>query len=100
MVAFGVVGTETNQLSVTRGELRLKLGESTEFSGANGREIVRVTKQDSPLVANELVEVDGAVGSVGVEIGGCGAKTEAERQSVHSKSFGAIELTEQRGQPL
>jgi len=35
MVALGVVGTETNELSVTRGELRLKFGESTELSGTD-----------------------------------------------------------------
>lgn len=37
VVALGIVGTETNELSVACGELRLELGESTELSGTDLR---------------------------------------------------------------
>ena len=41
-------------------------------------------KEDSPLVANEFVEVDRAVGGVGIEIRGSRAQTKANGQSVQS----------------
>jgi hypothetical protein len=42
MVALSVVGTETNELSVTSSELGLELSESTELSSADGGEVVGV----------------------------------------------------------
>lgn len=33
-------------------------------------------EEDDPVVANEVVEVDGAVGGLGVEVGGNAAETE------------------------
>lgn len=37
-------------------------------------------EQDSPAVANEVVERDRAVGGVGLEVGGNGAETETVRK--------------------
>jgi hypothetical protein len=96
---------ETDQLDATSSELGLELGESTELSGANGSEVILnktplayalptavlenlqwcmvthgVGEEDSPAVANVVVELDRTVGGVGLEVGGSRAETEAERQ--------------------
>lgn len=80
------VGGETDQLDAALGELRLELGERTELGGADGSEIFRVREEDDPVVADELVEVDGAVGGFGVEVGGDGA--EAETAARHCQYAG------------
>lgn len=77
VVRFNVVGTQTDELDTTRGELGLKLGEGTELGGADGSEIIGVGEEDGPLVADEVVEVDGTVGGLGVEVRGSRAQTEA-----------------------
>jgi hypothetical protein len=37
-----------------------------------------VGEEDGPAVANVIVELDGTVGGVGLEVGGSGAETKAE----------------------
>ena len=64
------VGRETDQLDTTLCELGLKLCEGTELGGADGCVIFWVGEENNPLVADELMEVDGAVGSLGLEVGG------------------------------
>lgn len=77
MVGLDAVGTQTNELNSTLGELGLKLGEGTELGGANGGEVIGVGEEDGPLVADEVVEVNGTVGGLGVEVRGSRAQTEA-----------------------
>jgi hypothetical protein len=72
---------QANELDTTSSELGLELGESTELSGTDGSEVIGVGEEDGPLVADELVEVDRAVGGVGIEVRGSRAQTEANRQS-------------------
>lgn len=78
-VALNGVCRETNQLNTTLCELWLKLGESTKLSGADWGVILWVREQNNPLVANELMEVDWASGSLGLKVGGNGAQTAEER---------------------
>jgi hypothetical protein len=66
-MAVDSVGRKTNELDTTLGELGLELSEGTELGGADGGVVLRVREQDHPLVADELVEVDGtAIVSVSV----------------------------------
>ena len=81
-VGLDGVGGKTDQLDTTLGELRLKLCESAELGGADGSIIFGVGQQDNPSVANELVEIDGALSCLGLEVGGDRSETEAiERRS-------------------
>lgn len=77
LVAAERVGRETDQLDAALGELGLELGESTELSGADGSVVLGVGEQDDPVVANELMEVNGASGGVGLEVGSSGSQAEA-----------------------
>lgn len=78
MAAQGV-GGQTNQLGAALGELRLELGESAEFGGADRGVVLGVGEEDNPLVTNPLVEVDRASGGVGLEVGGHGSEAETGR---------------------
>lgn len=73
MAAEGV-GGQTNQLNTALGELGLKLGESTELGSADRGEVLRVGEEHDPVAADELVEVDGTVGGIGLEVGGNSAE--------------------------
>jgi hypothetical protein len=77
VVGLDAVGTQTDELNTTLGELGLKLGEGTELGGADGGEVIGVGEEDSPLVTDEVVEVDGTGGGLGVEVRGNRAQTEA-----------------------
>ena len=61
VVGLDVVGTQTDELDTTLGELRLELGESAELGGANGGKVIRVGEENGPLVTQEGVEVDGTI---------------------------------------
>ena len=76
------VGRETNQLGTTLGELGLKLGEGAELGGADRGVVLGVGEEDDPVVTDELMEVDRAVGGVGLEVGGNSAQTETTCLSV------------------
>lgn len=62
---------KTNHLHVALLELILELGKGTQLRGANGREVSRVREQNGPAVADELVEVNVAVGRLRIEVGSC-----------------------------
>lgn len=74
---FDSVGRKTDQLCTTLGELGLELCESTELGGADRSIIIGVREDDTPFVANKLMEVDLAVGCLSLEVGGSGSQTEA-----------------------
>lgn len=67
MALDGVCG-ETNELDAALGELGLELGESAQLGGADGGVVLGVGEEDNPVVANELVEVDGTSGGLGLEV--------------------------------
>jgi hypothetical protein len=71
----GVRG-EADELCAAAGELRLELGERAELSCADGGVVFRVGEQNDPVVADELVEVDGTLRRLGLEVGGLAAQTE------------------------
>lgn len=79
VVAIDRVGRKPNHLDAPLGELGLQLGKGAELGGAHGGVVLRVREEDDPLVADELVEVDGAGRGVGLEVGGLGAEAEARR---------------------
>lgn len=74
LMAAKSVGRQTDQLDTALGELGLKLGEGTELGGADGGVILRVGEENDPFIANKLVEVDGAVGGVSLEVRGDSAE--------------------------
>lgn len=76
VVGLNAVSAQADELDTTGSELGLKLGESTELGGADRGEVIGVGEDDGPLVADELVEVDGTVGGLSIEIRGSGAQTE------------------------
>lgn len=76
---FDGVGRQTDQLDTALGEFGLELGESSELSGADWSVILGVREEDDPAVADELMEVDGAFGSVSLEVGRDGTQSEAVR---------------------
>lgn len=76
VVGLDMVGAQANELDTASSELGLELGKGTELGGTDGGEVIGVGEEDGPLVTNELVEVDGTVGGVGIEVGGSRAQTE------------------------
>lgn len=75
------VGRKTNQLHAALGELWLQLGESTELGGADRSIIFGVRKENDPVVPNELMEVNGASGGLGLEVGRDRAKSKSDTES-------------------
>lgn len=71
------VGRETDQLDAALLELGLKAGHLAELGGADGSVVLGVGEEDDPAVANELVEVNGTLGGVSLEVGGNRAQAEA-----------------------
>lgn len=80
VVGFDTVGTEANQLNTTCGELGLQLGEGTELGGTDGSKVIGVGEEDSPLVTDKVMEVNGTVGGIGIEVRGNGAQTKTRRR--------------------
>ena len=71
------VGTQADQLDVALREFGLELREGAQLGRADRGVVFRVREEDDPGVADEFVEVDGAVGGVGLEIGRGRAEAEA-----------------------
>lgn len=68
---------QADELDIALRELRLELGEGAELSGASRGEVVGVGEEYAVRVANELVEVDLALGGDGLEVGRLRAETKA-----------------------
>ncbi|KAH3660715.1 hypothetical protein OGATHE_005047 [Ogataea polymorpha] len=68
LVRVGTVSRQTNELHTPLGELWLQFGKSTKLGGADWGEVVWVREQNSPRVANVLVERNWAVRGVGREV--------------------------------
>lgn len=76
IVAVDGVCGESDELCAALGELGLELRECAQLGGADGCVVLRMREEDHPLVADELVEVDGALGGLGLEVRGGAAQTE------------------------
>jgi len=76
-MALDGVGRQANQLDASSSELWLELCESTEFGGADWSVVLGVGEENDPVVANELVEVDGTCRRLCFEVGGNGAESKA-----------------------
>lgn len=68
-MAVDGVGRQSDQLHSSSREFWLKFCESAKLSGADRCEVFWVGEQDYPFVANELVEVDGTLSGLGIEVG-------------------------------
>ncbi len=64
-----VVDGQADQLGIALVELRLAGREGSELGGAHRGEVLGVGEEDAPAVPEELVEVDGALGGLGGEVG-------------------------------
>lgn len=81
LVGLDGVGGQANGLDAALGKVRAELGHGAELGGAHGGVVLGVGEEDDPVVADELVEVDGALGGLGLEVGGDGAQTEGSGSS-------------------
>lgn len=81
-MAVNGVGAQAQQLHAALGKLRLEAGHLAQLGSADGGEVLRVREEDKPVVANVLVQVDGALGGVGLEVGGDGAQAEAMAEAL------------------
>lgn len=62
---------KTNHLDIALLKFVLQGSKGTKLRGANRCEVRGVGEEDGPAVADELVEVNVAMGGLGCEIGGC-----------------------------
>jgi hypothetical protein len=82
-VALNSVCAQADELGVPLGELRLELSESAELGGADGGVILGVGEENDPVVANELMEVNGTTGGLSLEVRRGGAEAEGLRTVSH-----------------
>jgi len=76
------VGGQADQLDAALGELRLELCECAELGGADRSVVLGVREEDDPLVADELMEINGTFGGLGLEVGRDRAQAEAVSEMV------------------
>lgn len=74
LVAADGVGRETEELDATLVELGLETSHLAELGGADGGVILGVGEEDDPVVADVLVQVNGTIGGISLEVGGDGAQ--------------------------
>jgi hypothetical protein len=89
-VGLDGVGRETNQLYAALGELGLKLCKGTQLGSADRGVVFRVGEQDNPVVANELMEVNGALSGLSLEVGCDGSQAEASEEGVSMSTAQSI----------
>lgn len=70
------VRRQSNELHAALGEFWLEFREGAQLGRANGCVVLWVREQHHPVIANELMEVDGSVGGPGIEVGSNASKTE------------------------
>ena len=75
-MALDCVRRQSNELHATLGEFWLEFREGAQLGRANGCVVLWVREQHHPVVADELMEVDGSVGGLGIEVGSNASKTE------------------------
>ena len=77
LVAVERVGRQADDLDAALGKLGLDLGHGPELRRAHGRVVLRVREEHDPAVADELVEIDGSLRGLGLEVGRLAAQAEA-----------------------
>ena len=94
-MAVDRVGREADQLDATLGKFRFQFRKRAQLGCADGCVVLRVGEQDDPLGSDEFVEIDGAVGRVGLKIRGYRAKTQTRvRVSTGSSGCGGFQTEE------
>jgi hypothetical protein len=90
------IDTHPDDLAAAFVEFRLQPGHVAELRGADGREILRMRKKDSPVIANPLMEVDGALGGFRGKVGCFGI--DSQRHTIFPRELDAQEahIVEQR----
>ena len=83
------VGAQADQLDVALGEFGLEFREGAQLGRADRGVVFGVREENDPGIADEFVEVNGAVGGVGLEVGRSGA--EAEAMVTRFSMFGFLE---------
>jgi len=68
VVILKTVGRDTDDLHVALGKVVGTAGNFSEFSGADWREITRVGEQDSPGVADPVMELDRTCGGLSFKV--------------------------------
>ena len=71
---------QANELDAAFCELGLEFGEGAELGSADWSVVFRVREEDDPIVTNEIVEVDGTIGRISVEIRSDTAETQTDEQ--------------------
>lgn len=82
-MAVDGVGAQAQQLDATLLELGLKAGHLAQLGGADGGVVLRMREENNPVVADVLVQINGPLGGVGLEVGGDGAQTETASRKEH-----------------
>src|SRR5205807_1391024 len=92
------IDAEADDLGVAPGELGLKLGQISQFGGADRGEVLRMGEEDAPGVAQPVVEADRSLRGFGLEIGR--GVADAERHStLHLLMVARYGVTERRARP-
>lgn len=81
-MAVDGVGAQAQELYAAFGELGFKAGHFTQFSGADGGIILRVGEENDPVVTNVLMQVDGTLCGVGLEVGGNSAQAKTKKSKL------------------
>ena len=68
-MAVDRIDAQSDELGVALGELGLDLGHVAKLGGADGREVLRMGKQDRPLVADPFMEIDRSLRRLSLEVG-------------------------------
>ena len=68
-VVFEWINAETDHFNAAFVEFRFQAGNLTKFRCANRSEIRRVREQHRPVVTHPFMELERAIGCVGLEIG-------------------------------
>ena len=89
-MALDRIRRQSDQLDTALGELWLEFGESTELSGADGSVVFWMGKEDDPVVSNEVVEVDGPLCGVGIEVGGNAAQAQSVKLSARASGWSVV----------
>lgn len=86
LVRVDGVGAQAQQLDAALLELGLEAGHLAQLGGADRGVVLGVREEDNPVLADILVQVDGALGRIGLEVGGDGAQAEAVGDSMLAAS--------------
>ncbi len=68
-VAINSVGRQADQLDSSSCKFWLEFRERAELGGADWCEVLWVGEKDDPFVADEIVEVDGTLSGLSIEVG-------------------------------